>query len=230
MQRAFMQAELKSKQNAARSTLVEPSVSSSERAVQLNVRRTVVMLLSVVAMLFGSGCTVLPRLAVSVDAIDSGQAVQDVRYVLKPVVKDVDESDLHFIEYSRHIESALQKHGMTKADSADQANVEIAVNYGFKRHQRALLRHSVFDDPFYFERRCRQRQNGRCVRWYRSRFYDRHDWFHERYRRQVDVITNYRVFVSLEARLKDADAAQPALWTTRARARFRKPDHVMGCR
>lgn len=222
MQPASTPANLIAKQNTARSTC--EAVYGCERGAQLILRRSVVTLLSAVALLLGGGCTITPQLAVNIDAIDSGQAVQDARYVLKPVVKGVDESDLHFAEYSRHIDNALQKHGMTRVDSVDEANVQISVNYGIKSRQRALLRHSVLDDPFYYERRCRHRHKGQCLHRYPSRFYDHNDWFYGPRRRQVDVLTSYSVFVSLEARLIDTDTAKPVLWTTRARARFAKPD------
>jgi len=182
--------------------------------------RSLALIMAMLALVLG-GCTSVPRLSVDVDAINSGQSVQDVRYVLKPVVKGVDDSDLHFIEYSRHIDNALQQKGMAKAESPAQANVEIEVNYGYKRYQRAVRRHSVFDDPFYHERRCRQWHKGRCVRWYPYRSFD---WWYDRPAHHVDILTGYRVFVVLEAKRIDAAEGEPALWTTRARARFSKPD------
>ena len=129
----------------------------------------VVVMLSVLALLVVSGCAVTPQLAVGVDAIDSGRQVQDVRYILKPVVDGVDESDLHFIEYSAHIDNALQKRGMVRAETAEQANVEIAVNYGYQRRQSALVsRYSAFNDPFYFNRRCGHRLSVHCSRGFSS--------------------------------------------------------------
>lgn len=217
MQLAFFQSrkKLPAHLRVANSGCKTAPVSGSS----INDVRPLAVLFAVLALLLG-GCTSIPRLAVNVDAINSGQPVRDVRYVLKPVVKGVDQSDLHFIEYSRHIDNALQQRGMTKAKSASQANVEIEVNYGHKRYQRAFRRHSIFDDPFYHERRCVRRHKGRCMQWYP---YSRFDWWYDR-PRHVDVITNYRVFVALEARRIDAAAGEPALWTTRARARFAKPD------
>ena len=182
--------------------------------------RSLAWLMAMLTLVLG-GCTTSPRLSVDIDAINSGQPVQDVRYVLKPVVKGVDESDLHFIEYSRHIDNALQQRGMTKADAPAQANVEIEVNYGYKRYQRAVRRHSVFDDPFYHERRCRHWHKGRCVQWYPYRSFD---WWYDRPAHHVDVITGYRVFVVLEAKRIGAAEGEPSLWTTRAWARFSKPD------
>lgn len=185
-------------------------------------------MLSVLALLVVSGCAVTPQLAVGVDAIDSGRQVQDVRYILKPVVNGVDESDLHFIEYSAHIDDALQKRGMVRAETAEQANVEIAVNYGYQRRQSALVsRYSAFNDPFYFNRRCGHRLSVHCSRGFSSRHYDRFDRFdrfHHRHRGYVDVIESYRVFVTLEARQIGTAVDQSALWTTRARANFAKPD------
>ena len=187
-----------------------------------------VVMLSVLALLVVSGCAVTPQLAVGVDAIDSGRQVQDVRYILKPVVDGVDESDLHFIEYSAHIDNALQKRGMVRAETAEQANVEIAVNYGYQRRQSALVsRYSAFNDPFYFNRRCGHRLGVHCSRGFSSRHYDRFDRFdrfHHRHRGYVDVIESYRVFVTLEARQIGTAVDQSALWTTRARANFAKPD------
>ena len=187
-----------------------------------------VVMLSVLALLVVSGCAVTPQLAVGVDAIDSGRQVQDVRYILKPVVNGVDESDLHFIEYSAHIDDALQKRGMVRAETAEQANVEIAVNYGYQRRQSALVsRYSAFNDPFYFNRRCGHRLSVHCSRGFSSRHYDRFDRFdrfHHRHRGYVDVIESYRVFVTLGARQIGTAVDQSALWTTRARANFAKPD------
>ena len=183
------------------------------------------VMLSVLALLVVSGCAITPQLAVGIDAIDSGRQVQDVRYILKPVVDGVDDSDLHFIEYSAHIDSALQKRGMVRAETAEQANVEIAVNYGYQRSQSALLsRYSTFNDPFYFNRRCGRRLSVHCSRGFSSRHYDRFDRFHHRHRQTIDVIESYRVFVTLEARQTGTAVDQSALWTTRARANFAKPD------
>ena len=185
----------------------------------------VVVMLSVLTLLVVSGCAITPQLAVGVDAIDSGRQVQDVRYILKPAVDGVDESDLHFIEYSAHIDNALQKRGMVRAETAEQANVEIAVNYGYQRRQSALVsRYSAFNDPFYYNRRCGHRLSVHCSRGFSSRHYDRFDRFHHRHRRYVDVIESYRVFVTLEARQIGTATDQSALWTTRARANFAKPD------
>lgn len=206
---------------SVQSGVVNPSADRRVPLMSGVVSRSVVVALSLVALLLGSGCTIMPRLSVGVDAIDSGQSVQDVRYLLKPAVKGVDESDLHFLEYSQHIDSALQKRGMTKAVSAEQANVEVLVNYGHKHFQRAIRRHALLDDPFFRERRCWRWKNGRCLHW---RHYDRYDWWYDRPRHHVDVVSSYRVFLALEARLIDADKDQPALWTTRARAHFAKPD------
>lgn len=137
----------------------------------------------------------------------------------------VDESDLHFIEYSAHIDNALQKRGMVRAETAEQANVEIAVNYGYQRRQSALVsRYSAFNDPFYYNRRCGHRLSVHCSRGFSSRHYDRFDRFHHRHRGYVDVIESYRVFVTLEARQIGTVVDQSALWTTRARANFAKPD------
>lgn len=185
----------------------------------------VVVVLSVLTLLVVSGCAITPQLAVGVDAIDSGRQVQDVRYILKPAVDGVDESDLHFIEYSAHIDNALQKRGMVRAETAEQANVEIAVNYGYQRRQSALVsRYSAFNDPFYYNRRCGHRLSVHCSRGFSSRHYDRFDRFHHRHRGYVDVIESYRVFVTLEARQIGTATDQSALWTTRARANFAKPD------
>ena len=183
-------------------------------------RSTAVMALFAGLLLLASGCTLSPRLTVNVDAIDSGESPQPVRYVLVPAVEGVDASDLHFIEYAGHIDRALQKRGMIAAGSAAEANVEIEVSYGHKRVVREFVRHSIFDDPFFYDRRCRRWHKGHCVRWYPARY----DWWHARHHREVDVVTSYRVFVALEAHRIGAEPGAPALWTTRARARFARPD------
>lgn len=215
----------------------------------LTLNRLGPILTAVCVLLVSAGCAITPQLSVNVDAIDSGQSVQDVRYVLKPAVDGVDKSDLHFIEYSRHIDKALQQRGMQKAGSVAQANVEIAVDYGYERVEQAVFRSSGYYDPFFFHRGCGRFNRAGCSDRFSSRNFDRFGPSYGRHRQHVDVIPNYLVFIALEARHIDrhtniapgqaaGQSANPsveqaaeqsaeqsaALWATRARAHFAKPD------
>ncbi|OED36943.1 hypothetical protein AB833_25300 [Chromatiales bacterium (ex Bugula neritina AB1)] len=171
-------------------------------------------------LLFASGCTVVPRITVGIDSISSQSSLPRFSYVLKSAVAGVDESDLHFIEYSNHIHDALARRGMVKAESADDATVEIKVDYGSTRHQRTVTRQVFHDDYSYSRRVCKHRNShGKCTNW----VHRRHRGLWDPWKSEVRVVTAHDIFVSLEARAKDA-GTQPALWATRARALVAKPD------
>lgn len=162
-----------------------------------------------------SGCSFKPTMTVGVDGIGTGINASQTRYTLESAVDGVDESDLHFIEYARYIDSALQQRGMRKADSLDTADVIVAVNYGSSLQTRTVFR-PLNNDLFHYRHRCLGRPHSlRCRRLRSLHARDRFSIFA---RDRADVVVSRRAFIALEARSTEASAGAPALWATRARA------------
>ncbi len=169
-----------------------------------------------------SGCTFLPSITVGIDGIGSGGNLAQSRYTLKSAVAGVDETDLHFLEYSAHIDAALAKRGMLPATAREPATVEIAVNYGTSRQQRTVTTPFRNDDFFRPPRQClRRNDQGTCTEWVRRHRDPFRDPFHSP---RYTVVTSYRTFITLEARAIDSNDSQPALWATRARTSVATPD------
>lgn len=180
-------------------------------------------------LLLASACTVSPSVTVAVDAISAAPTTagaEDSRYVLKPMVAGVDDTDLHFLEYAEHIHTALESRGMQPAPSADLANVEIEVNYGASPQQRlvsvpGLQRHRAS----LTERFCARRDDrGRCRHWRSRPVYERLGLFDRLDRGELRVQSYYRIFVTLEAFDKRDSPQRSPLWLTRARIESSRSD------
>jgi hypothetical protein len=71
------------------------------------------------------------RVAVNVNAISDMERTQyGKKYFLTNVNNEVPSDDLYFKEFRRYFDYALQQKGYTKADSRDQADLEIQLHYG----------------------------------------------------------------------------------------------------
>jgi len=174
-------------------------------------------------------CSLTPGINVGIDSINNSQPVAPGNYVLNPVAEGVDQTDLHFLEYSEYINDALAAAGLSPAGTDQAADIIIDVNYGITRHDRTISKPAFYSSAFYsfpHRRRCRHSTARGCRSFSRSRFRGSFGFggfgFHDPY--QVSVLTGYRVFVSLEARDANASDDTPALWATRARTLTRTPD------
>ena len=192
------------------------------------VSRCAVRALGAGLLLLISACTVSPNIRVAVDAI-SAQSIpeaDDWRYVLKPVVKGVERTDLHFLEYAEHIHAALQAQGLRPAKSAEFANVEIEVDYGVSRQQQLVSVPRLQNSRATLsERFCARRDDrGRCRQWRDRPVHDRLGLFDRETRADVRVTSYYRVFVALEAIDQRESSQRSPLWVTRARIESSRSD------
>lgn len=107
--------------------------------------RTSLLIISLGLLLFMVGCA--NRISVVVNAIstDADNAVGK-RYLLSSAMEDVDNKDLFFQEFSRYFEYVLQKEGYTKADSKQNADIEIFFGYGISDGMTDI---STFSWPVY---------------------------------------------------------------------------------
>ncbi len=107
--------------------------------------RTSLLIVFLGLSLITVGCT--NRISVVVDAIssDADNAVGK-RYVLTSAMEGVDNKDLFFREFSRYFEYVLQKEGYTKADSKQNADIEIFFGYGISD---GITDISTFSWPVY---------------------------------------------------------------------------------
>ena len=190
----------------------------------LNMGRLACRFALIAVLLLSVGCTTAPRFSATVDAI----AVEgDVNhsYVLKPVVDGVDSADLHFREYAGYIHSALESQGLVRAQSAQDASIEIEVNYGAKRDHRIVSSPSLYTDLQRTQRVCQRRdRNGRCRLWQTRSVPREPPELDNRLRDDFRVLSYYRLFIALEAIDIKNSAEREVLWSTRARTNRTNPD------
>ena len=83
-----------------------------------------------------SGCATTTTFHVNIDSISSTHADLKKKYILSPGIKDVKDTDLQFIEYSKYIDKVLISRGFIKAKSYEDANVAIFLVYGIGNPQK----------------------------------------------------------------------------------------------
>lgn len=71
-----------------------------------------------------------PTYVVSIDAINSDEAIGKKRYILLSGAKDVKESDLQFKEYANYVKSSLVSNGFIHVDNIEEADIGIFLVYG----------------------------------------------------------------------------------------------------
>jgi len=81
------------------------------------------------------GCAMTQKYHVDVDSISSPDADSKGKYILLSGIKDVKDTDLQFIEYTKYIETALISRGFFKANTIEDANVAIFLVYGMGKPQ-----------------------------------------------------------------------------------------------
>jgi hypothetical protein len=65
-----------------------------------------------------------------VDSFAHPDLKTNLRYILLPGEKDMDPSDLQFLEFASYVEKVLAEKGYNKAQSADKADIAIFLSYG----------------------------------------------------------------------------------------------------
>lgn len=83
-----------------------------------------------------SGCATTPTFHVDIDSISSPNADSKKKYILLAGIKDVKDTDLQFIEYTKYIDKALISKGFIKANKFEDANVAIFLVYGIGNPQK----------------------------------------------------------------------------------------------
>jgi len=89
------------------------------------------------------GCAMTQKYHVDVDSISSPDADSKKKYILLSGIKDVKDTDLQFIEYTKYIETALISRGFFKANTIEDANVAIFLVYGMEKPQNNPYRYAL---------------------------------------------------------------------------------------
>lgn len=96
------------------------------------------------AVTLASCATMQPTRFVSgVDSLVQPDASTKKRYVLMPGGKDIDASDLQFIEYANYIEKILNERGFVKASQMPEADIAIFLSYGIGNPQTHQYSYSL---------------------------------------------------------------------------------------
>ena len=93
--------------------------------------------------LYGCAMTQKYHVDVDVDSISSPDADSKKKYILLSGIKDVKDTDLQFIEYTKYIETALISRGFFKANTIEDANVAIFLVYGMEKPQNNPYRYAL---------------------------------------------------------------------------------------
>ena len=83
------------------------------------------------------------RVVVNVNAISDPQmADYGKRYYLTNVNQDIATNDLYFLEFRRYFDHILKKQGLKKAESREDADIEIQFQYGISDGRTAVQTYS----------------------------------------------------------------------------------------
>lgn len=93
-------------------------------------------LLVVMALLLLSGCA--KHIECQVNSFSNYANPKGNKYFILSANKDVPTSDLEFAEYARHIGTVLNKNGLQRVDSLDEASIVVFLGYGISdpKHTR----------------------------------------------------------------------------------------------
>jgi hypothetical protein len=90
-----------------------------------------------------SGCATTPKFYVDIDSISSSNADSKKKYVLIPGMKDVKNTDLQFMEFTKYIDNALISRGFIKAKKTEDANIAIFLVYGIGNPQEHTYSYAI---------------------------------------------------------------------------------------
>jgi hypothetical protein len=83
--------------------------------------------LVIALILLSAGCA---RILVSVNSFTGQKGITSRRYVLKPGMEGISDTDLQFQEFCKYIDTVLSEKGYTKSDNPESADMAILVQYG----------------------------------------------------------------------------------------------------
>lgn len=89
-------------------------------------------ILTIALVLTNFGCSLIrtPRILVSVNSFTGQKNMASRRYVLRPGMEGMSETDLQFLEFCKYIDTVLSERGYTKSDNQEDADIAILIRYG----------------------------------------------------------------------------------------------------
>lgn len=76
-----------------------------------------------------------PYVAVFIDSFAQPKALDKKNVLILPGTKDVDPSDLQFLEFAGHVATALKEMGLTRVERFQDADVAVYLSYGIGNPQ-----------------------------------------------------------------------------------------------
>lgn len=96
-----------------------------------------------IAVIFLAGCRTQIKYAIEIDSISSPAAESKKTYILLSGVKEINKTDLQFIEYANYVDAALASRGFIKAQDKEKADVAIFLIYGIGNPQENTYNYSL---------------------------------------------------------------------------------------
>jgi len=98
----------------------------------------------VCVMVMVSCATIQPKGFLSgVDSLAQQDALAKKRYIIMPGIKDVEPSDLQFLEYAGYVERVLNEKGFVKVSQFAEADTAIYLSYGIGNPQNHQYSYSL---------------------------------------------------------------------------------------
>ena len=112
------------------------------RAVRFFISSEKIILSSIITI-FLVGCATGSDFRVSVDSISAPETESKKKYVLLPLLENVQETDLQFQEYATYVKRALTSRGFVKVSSLEDANIAIFLAYGIGNPQEKMFSYAL---------------------------------------------------------------------------------------
>ncbi|PKL91081.1 MAG: hypothetical protein CVV21_09820 [Candidatus Goldiibacteriota bacterium HGW-Goldbacteria-1] len=177
-----------------------------------------VLLFLVVVVFFLSGCS--RRYIVNVDSINDRSAITGKNFVIVSGNKNIDASDLQFMEYACYVAAALEKKGYTAVDSIGKADLEIYMSYGVGEAERHVYSYTT---PVWGQTGGETttianiiKEEDGSTKYISSTSYTP-DYGITGYQERTDVYTTYPKYIILDAydlKLKQENKKLKQLWKT----------------
>ena len=90
-----------------------------------------------------SGCATNKSFVVQINSIGDDAYQDETTYIVVSTDRDVNTSDLTFLEYSGYIKKVLSSKGYTLVDSGDDANIIVFLTYGVGDPQQHVYTYTV---------------------------------------------------------------------------------------
>jgi hypothetical protein len=89
-------------------------------------------------------CVAQPKRFLSgVDSLAQQDASAKKRYIVMPGIKDIEPSDLQFLEYASYVERVLSEKGFVKASQFGDADIAVFLSYGIGNPQTHQYSYSM---------------------------------------------------------------------------------------